>query len=99
MRAQRFPLKLSIRYRRVGEAGWLDGKTENISDSGVLFRVEQPFDVDTPIEIRITLPARTPSEVVGQARIVRAEIRPAGPPAALAAEFSQQRLVPFPNHL
>jgi len=103
MRAQRFPLELPIRYRRVGEAGWLDGKTENISHSGVLFRVDQPFDIDTPIEIRIalplTIPAGTASEVIGQARIVRTETRPAGPRAALAAAFSRPRLVPVPNHL
>ncbi len=100
MRAQRFPLQLPVRYRRTGEAGWLDGKTENISHSGVLFRVQQPFDVDTTIEIRITLPlavaAGAASEVVCQARIVRAETRPAAPPA-LAAAFSEQRLVPLPN--
>ena len=102
MRAHRFPLELPVRYRRLGEDGWLDGKTENISHSGVLFRVEQPFDVDTPVEIRITLPFAIPtgtaSEVVCQARIVRAEMRSAGPPAVLAAAFSQQRLVPVGNH-
>ena len=97
VRAQRFPLELPVRYRRVGETVWLDGKTENISHSGVLFRVEQPFDVDTPVEIRITLPATTSgstgSEVLCQARIVRAEVRP-DPTVALAAAFSREQLVP-----
>ena len=101
MRAQRFPLELPVRYRRVGEDVWLDGQTENISRSGVLFRVEQPFDVDTAVEIRIALRATSPgsagSEVICQARIVRAEVR-RDPTVALAAAFSQQQLVPVPNH-
>ena len=100
MRAQRFPLELPIRYRRVGDLEWLDGITEDISHSGVLFRVEQTFDVDTAIDVRIVLPAAMPagtaSEVVCQARIVRAEMSRAER-AALAAAFSQQRLIPLPN--
>src|SRR3974390_258670 len=36
-RAQRFNLHLPLRYRRVGEQGWRNGTTENISRSGMLF--------------------------------------------------------------
>ena len=100
MRAQRFALELPVRYRRIGEAEWLDGKTENISHSGVLFHAGQALGIDTPVEIRIALrvatPAGTGSEVICRARIVRAETRPAEPPAAMAAAFSEYQLVPGP---
>ena len=56
IRAPRFNLRLPIRYRTVGEAGWHDGITENISRSGVLFRVADVLRVDTPIEMRLVLP-------------------------------------------
>lgn len=104
MRAQRFALELPVRYRPVGEAEWLDGKTENISHSGVLFHAEKSLGIDTPIEIKIALPVATPagagSEVICRARIVRTETREAEPPAALAAAFSECQLVrdPVPNH-
>ena len=37
-RAERFAIETTIRYRSVGEHEWYQGKTENISGSGVLFR-------------------------------------------------------------
>jgi len=101
VRAQRFPLDLPLRYRRVGETVWMDGTTENISHSGVLFRVGKPLDVDSPVEIRITLPATSQSspgsQVICQARIVRAEMR-SDQSIALAAAFSRQQLVPTQIH-
>lgn len=101
MRAQRFPLDLPVRYCRVGETVWMDGTTENISHSGVLFRVGQPLDIDSPVEIRITLPATSPgspgSQIICQARIVRAEMR-RDQSIALAAAFLRQQLVPAQIH-
>jgi hypothetical protein len=104
MRAQRFALELPVRYRPVGEAQWLDGKTENISHSGVLFHAEKSLGIDTPVEIKIALPVVTPagtgSEVICRARIVRTETRFEESAAALAAAFSEYQLVrgPVPNH-
>src|ERR1700757_4746552 len=40
-RAQRFQLHLPLRYRRLGEAQWHIGTTENISRSGLLFQADQ----------------------------------------------------------
>jgi hypothetical protein len=94
MRAERFPLELPVRYRRVGEAAWLQGTTQNISYSGVLFHADEPLDVDTLVEISITLAVAAPSQVLCQARIVRAEARPSGPPAALSAAFLEYQLFP-----
>ena len=74
-RATRFNLRLPIRYRTVGEAGWHDGTTENISRSGVLFRGGGILRVDTPIEMRLVLPVggqvQQLPELLCQGRIVR----------------------------
>lgn len=75
MRAPRFALNLPVRYRVAGSEPWLQGKTENISGSGVLFQADQALTIDTPIEISIAMPpvapASTSAEVRCQAHIVR----------------------------
>src|SRR5580692_2608246 len=40
-RAQRFNLHLPLRYRKVGDQGWRQGTTSNISRSGLLFNAEE----------------------------------------------------------
>ena len=74
-RALRFPLKLPVRYRVAGRSDWCDGTTENISRSGVLFRASELLDVNTPIEVDVSFPAKTRPElvrhVVCQANVVR----------------------------
>jgi len=64
-----------VRYRRVGDPQWHEGKTENISRSGVLFRAEDSVQVDTDIEIRLALPVAAPGrgrpEVSCRGRVVR----------------------------
>lgn len=74
-RAQRFPIRLGVRYRPVGHEEWYEGESENISVSGVLFETERPFAVSTPIELRFLLPAtmsdELSAEVVCRGEIVR----------------------------
>jgi hypothetical protein len=45
-----------VRYRRLGESAWSQGGSLNCSLSGVLFKSEQRFDVDTLIEMAFALP-------------------------------------------
>src|ERR1041384_989102 len=75
-RAPRMPLRLSLRYRRVGEASWHDSVTQNISRSGVLFRAESDLDPDVMLEIELHLPSVAElnpagASVIGHARVVR----------------------------
>ncbi len=42
-RAQRFVLELGLQYRASGQTEWHEGRTENISHTGVLFRAERPL--------------------------------------------------------
>src|SRR5438552_189713 len=84
MRASRYPLQLSIRYRRVGDPDWRNGTTENISRSGVLFRAEEPVAAETDVELRLALPANAPTgeraEVACRGRVVRTVSASAGHP-------------------
>ena len=74
-RAQRFVVQLPIRYKRIGGQWWFEGKTENISRSGILFRADRVLKLRTAIQMSFTLPAwekgKSPGEVLCEGRIVR----------------------------
>jgi hypothetical protein len=52
-RAQRFPLKIPITYLKPGRMDWQDGKTLNISSTGILFRAEEKLEQNTILDIRV----------------------------------------------
>jgi PAS domain S-box-containing protein len=74
-RAQRFQLHLPLRYRRLGEKQWHDGKTENISRSGMLFQGDEVLQPSSQLEINLVLPAEiaglSSTEVVCRGEVVR----------------------------
>jgi PAS domain S-box-containing protein len=74
-RAQRFQLHLPLRYRRLGEAHWHTGTTENISRSGMLFQADEPLQPNSQLEINLVLPAEiaglSETEVVCRGEVVR----------------------------
>jgi hypothetical protein len=76
-RAPRFSIPIAILYRTPGDAIWLEGWTENISKSGVLFRADRNLQLDALVEMMMEIPAFIATPVAGPAicrgRIVRAE--------------------------
>lgn len=78
-RAQRFQLHLPLRYRRLGETQWHDGKTENISRSGLLFQADDVLQPNAQLEINLVLPQEiaglSGTEVVCRGEVVRTEER------------------------
>ena len=74
-RAQRFQLRLPLRYRRLGEQQWHEGKTENISRSGLLFQADEALQPNSQLEISLVLPAEiaglSATEVVCRGEVVR----------------------------
>lgn len=54
-RAERFPIQIPLRYRAVGQERWLEGRIENISGSGVLFRAREPLPPKTSLEMSFAL--------------------------------------------
>lgn len=93
-RAQRFQLHLPLRYRRLGEKTWHDGKTENISRSGMLFQGDELLQPAAQLEINLVLPAEiaglSATEVVCRGEVVRT-VEPRGQTLnpALAARILQ----------
>ena len=93
-RAQRFNLHLPLRYRQVGEQGWRQGTTANISRSGLLFEAEEVLQPNVQLEINLVLPAEiaglSPTEVVCRGEVVRfVETEGATTSPALAAKILQ----------
>ena len=76
LRAERYPLETTVHYRVIGEPNWLEGMTENISQSGVLFRTEALVPRGALVEMNLTLPAvisgGPPAELNWRAAVVRA---------------------------
>ncbi len=74
-RATRFDLHLPMKYRLLGESGWREGTTENISRSGMLFQAEESIAPNAQLEINLVLPAEiaglSAAEVVCRGEIVR----------------------------
>lgn len=96
-RAQRFILRVPLRYRVSGEDLWRRGETENISSSGMLFAGEYFVKSNASVEICLKMPVITAglaAEVVCRCEIVRAlRERDSDHPPALAAKILHFRLV------
>jgi hypothetical protein len=101
-RAARYRLNLPIRYRTADAPDWRDGRTENISRSGILIRTGTPLPPWTPIEMLLALPAEVGGRgqpVICRGRVVRAE--PAGANGrrqpAMAATIAAVTYIQPPN--
>jgi PilZ domain len=97
-RARRFLIQTRLRYRVKRERTWREGKTENMSRSGLLFRGEFVVKPTTQIEISMVLPSGIlgdgAAEVVCRGTVVRT-VPPAsaGSMPGLATTISHYRLV------
>ena len=83
---------MPLRYRLMGEILWHDGRIENISRSGVLFRAEHPLVPNTAVEMSFVWPVESSSEpsaeVTCHGHIVRTVLAKATESPALAATIS-----------
>src|ERR1700733_1719192 len=101
-RAQRFQLQLPLKYRQLNEEKWHDGKTRNISRSGLLFQAEDSLQPNVILEINLVLPAEiaglSPTEVVCRGEVVRTVATNGEEmPPALAAKILQYRFQHGPH--
>ncbi|MBW4026648.1 PilZ domain-containing protein [Acidipila rosea] len=90
--AVRFPLQLSARVIALGVE--YQAFTENISASGVLFRMQQELPVDVPIDFLIEVPAtvlsgQSTAAVHCLGRVVRSYYK--APSAYVAAVIDEYR--------
>jgi PAS domain S-box-containing protein len=101
-RAQRFNLQVPVRYRLEGEPLWRKGMTENISRSGLLFRVEKIVQPSTAVEISLVLPPEiaglVSAEVTCRGEVVRTlEAESPGLSPALAARILRYQFQQGPH--
>ena len=80
MRAPRFRLDLTVRYRAVGHEEWRQAKTGNISSTGVLVRAEDALPLETRLELRLALSANEPAARGGEVSCVGRVVRLVGAP-------------------
>ena len=96
-RAERFPLSLPVRYREPNRPEWLEGKTENISCSGLLLHTDASVEPRITLELRIELPisvlGEERGEIICKGTVVRAQENPlAELPTALAVAIQSYRM-------
>ena len=97
-RAPRYEMQMGLRYRASGETEWREAQIENISRSGVLFRVGESLRVSEFVEMRFMLPpgmaGKESAEILCQGWVVRS-----APPSAdeklhrMAAKILEYRFV------
>ena len=96
-RAERFPISIPVRYREPHRPEWFEGKTGNISCSGVLLHTEASLEPKITLELRIELPVSVlgegRGEIVCKGTVVRAEENPlADHPTAVAVAIQSYRM-------
>jgi hypothetical protein len=94
-RATRFVIHIPVKFRPSGATDWREGRTENISRSGVLFRADYLMPLQTPIEFLMALPDEigAGATVVCRGRVVRTEPpNPDDPRPAVAATIAGYRI-------
>jgi len=97
-RARRFALHLPVYFRQPPNSTWLEGTTENVSYTGVLFRSPYPLVPETALELRLQLAIGASlnhaSEIRCKGAVVRVEPRnPPESPIAVAVAISDYRIV------
>jgi hypothetical protein len=97
-RAQRFGLHFAVSFRRLDSPTWSEGRTENISYTGMLLLCPQPLAPETELELRLQLAVgakgRDPSEIRCKGAVVRMEQRAVPEnPVALGVVIRDYRIV------
>ena len=97
-RARRFALHLPVYFRQANSSTWLEGVTENISYTGVLFRSSYSLVPETVVELRLQLAVgtqqRRPAEIRCKGAVVRVEERSnLEAPTAVAVAIKDYRIV------
>ncbi|MGA2628663.1 MAG: PilZ domain-containing protein [Terriglobia bacterium] len=88
-RASRYPVTITVRYRPLGEIGWYESKTINISRSGILFEASEPVDPEASLELSFDLPPEMggtgDGEVTCRGLVVRTMLPPASDSSPMVA--------------
>ena len=97
-RPRRFALQLPVYFRKLDSPEWLEGKTDNISCTGMLFHSSSRIDPDTTLDMRLQVAlgvkGKGPTEIHCKCTVVRLEqrIMPEDP-IGLAVAIRDYRIV------
>ena len=81
-RASRYNVTIPVRYRPLGDLGWTETKTINISLTGVLFEASDPLDLESPIELSFDAPVEIGGTGRGQLTCLGQVVRTLMPPSS-----------------
>src|SRR5579872_2443134 len=101
-RAKRFALRFPVYFRELDSPTWMEGTTENVSYTGVLFHSSSPLAVESTLEIRLQISVsadgKDPAEIRGKGVVVRMERRGVPEiPISLAVAMRDCRIVRRPT--
>jgi hypothetical protein len=97
-RAKRFALQFPVYFREPDSPDWMEGMTENISYTGLLFRSASPLAPETMLELRLKFAKgskrKQAAEIRCKGKVVRQEQRfVPETPIALAVAIRDYRIV------
>jgi hypothetical protein len=94
-RAFRYAIHIPVKFREKGTADWHEGKTVNISRTGVLFQSDMNLPAKSLLEMQIVLPRQLGGEPQANVRcwgpVVRSQTIEEKGPIALAASIRRYR--------
>jgi PilZ domain len=87
-RAQRYTMKVPLRFRLEGREEWRDAVIQNISGSGILFSASECSNITDRLEFMFMLPGSGAAQVTCIGRVARV-VRPpkSGPRCEIAASI------------
>jgi hypothetical protein len=65
LRAKRYPIRIEISFRESGKKEWHEGRSMNISRTGILFRTEKELIPQTHLEMWVPFP----KEIIGRSDV------------------------------
>ncbi len=97
-RERRLRVVVPVLYREKGGVDWLNGQSENISRSGLLFHAEKPLPLGTAVELIFEMPVEicgsAASNVICQATVARVLPQHEGQQTRLAASIADCEYLP-----
>jgi len=101
-RPRRYALRLPVYFRELNSPTWLEGRTENISSTGILLHSSSPLAQETQLDLRlqVSLGSRGsgPIEIRCKCKVVRLEERMVPEnPIAVAVKIGDYRIVGGPQ--
>jgi len=101
-RQRRYALRLPVYFRELNSPTWLEGRTENISSTGILLHSSSPLAHEAQLDLRlqVSLGSRGsgPIEIRCKCKVVRLEERVVPEnPIAVAVKIGDYRIVGGPQ--